>query len=179
MAQSAQSVEQPSTSSDDENPWQAYAPDGDGPPLASYATIAGGFSCGLAAFLILRRQQADGLPERIELQDIGIVAGASFALSRLLTKKKVTAFIRAPFTEYEGKGDAPGELEESPRGTSGPKRAIGELLICPYCLDMWAATAGILGLVVAPRETRVVTSLLSAFGLSDLFQGIYRKSIAD
>jgi len=178
MAQSTQSVEQPSKSTDGEDAWQAYAPDGDGPPLASYATIAGGFSCGLATFLIVRRQQMGGLPERIELQDIGVVAGASFALSRLLTKKKVTAFIRAPFTKYEGAGDAPGELEESPRG-SGAKRAIGELLICPYCLDMWAATAGILGLVVVPRETRVVTSILSAFGLSDLFQGIYRKSIAD
>ncbi|MGI8750070.1 MAG: DUF1360 domain-containing protein [Thermoleophilaceae bacterium] len=176
MPRTPESTQQDTEEPDRRNPWEAYAPDADRPPLASYATIAGGFSCGLATFLVIRRQQAGGLPERVALQDIGVVAGASFALSRLLTKKKVTAFLRAPFTEYEGKGDAPGELEERPRG-SGPKRAIGELLTCPYCLDMWAATAGIIGLVLVPRETRVVTSILAAFGLSDLFQGVYRKSI--
>ena len=177
MAQSPQSTQQDTEDSNGENPWEAYDPNDDGPPLASYATIAGGFSCGLVTFLVIRRQEAGGLPERVAPQDIGVIAGASFALSRLLTKKKVTAFIRAPFTEYEGKGDAPGELEERPRG-SGSKRAIGELLTCPYCLDMWAATAGIVGLVVVPRETRVVASILAAFGLSDLLQGVYRKSIA-
>lgn len=155
-----------------------YAPDATRPPLQAYATIAGAFSSGLATFLMVRRQRRDGLPERIGAQDIALVSSASFALSRLVAKKKVTAFIRAPFTEFQGHGDAPGELEERPRG-SGPRRAIGELLVCPYCLDMWAATAGVLGLVAAPRETRIVTSILAAFGLSDFLQGVYRRNVAD
>jgi hypothetical protein len=165
-------------SANGETAWDGYAPEEERPPLASYATIAGGFSCGLATFFVLRRQRGKGLPEQLALQDIGLVAGASFALSRLVTKKKVTAFIRAPFTEYQGKGDAPGELEERPRG-EGAKRAIGELLICPYCLDMWVATAGVLGLVVAPRETRIITSILTAFGGSDLLQGVYHKTVTE
>jgi Protein of unknown function (DUF1360) len=161
-----------------ESPWTGYAPNAERPPLASYATIAGAFSCGLVTFLVVRRQRRGGLPENIGAQDVGLVAGASFALSRLVAKKKVTAFVRAPFTELQGHGDAPGELDERPRG-GGARRAIGELLICPYCLDMWAATAGVLGLVVAPRETRVVSAILSAFGLSDLLQGVYRKTVTD
>jgi hypothetical protein len=159
-------------------PATGYAPDTIRPPLTAYATIAGVFTSGLATFLVVRRQRSGGLPERIAAQDVALISSASYALSRLVTKKKVTAFIRAPFTEFQGHGDAPGELEESPRGT-GPRRAIGELLVCPYCLDMWAATAGVLGLVVAPRETRIVASILSAFGLSDFLQGVYRHNVAD
>lgn len=178
MAQSPTSIEQDTQGTDGETPWTGYDPEDEGPPLASYATLAGGFASALATFMVVRSQGQEGLPERIEAQDVVLVAGASFALSRLITKKKVTAFVRAPFTEFEGKGEAPGELDEKPRGT-GIRRAAGELLTCPYCLDMWMATAGTLGLVVAPRETRVATSLLSAFGLSDLFQGVYRKTVCD
>jgi Protein of unknown function (DUF1360) len=178
MAQSPDSVQHLNGEPATGGPAAGYAPDAVRPPLTAYATIAGAFASGLATFLVVRRQRLDGLPERIAAQDIALVSSASFALSRLLAKKKVTAFIRAPFTEFQGHGDAPGELEERPRG-SGPRRAIGELLVCPYCLDMWAATAGVLGLVAAPRETRVVASILSAFGLSDFLQGVYRHNVAD
>ncbi len=178
MARSVHAVPHDAQHDDDDGIASGYAPDDQRPPLASYATMAGAFASGVTAFLVVRHQRGGDLPERLDAQDVVLVAGASFALSRLLTKKKVTAFVRAPFTEYQGKGDAPGELEEKPRGT-GARWAIGELLTCPYCLDMWMATAGTLGLVVAPRETRLITSMLSAFGLSDLLQGVYRKVVAD
>jgi hypothetical protein len=160
----------------DADPLSGYAPEGERPPLASYAVIAGGFSCGLATFLVMRRRSSAGLPVQIAAQDVALVGGASFALSRLLAKKKVTAFIRAPFTTYQGPADAPAELDERPRG-EGAKRAVGELLTCPHCLNMWAATAGILGLAVAPRETRLLASILTAFGLSDLLHGVYRSAV--
>jgi hypothetical protein len=178
MAQSPEDVQQRNGAPANDGPGAGYAPDDVRPPLRAYATIAGAFSSGLATFLVIRRQRVGGLPERIAAQDVVLISSASFALSRLVAKKKVTAFIRAPFTEFQGHGDAPGELEERPRG-SGPRRAIGELLVCPYCLDMWAATAGVLGLVAAPRETRIVASILSAFSLSDFLQGIYRRNVAD
>jgi hypothetical protein len=178
MAQSPDSVQHRNDEPSKGGPAAGYAPDAERPPLTAYATIAGAFASGLATFLVVRGHRRNGLPERIATQDIALISSASFAMSRLLTKKKVTAFIRAPFTEFQGHGDAPGELEERPRG-SGPRRAIGELLVCPYCLDMWAATAGILGLVAAPRETRIVASILSAFGLSDFLQGVYRRNVAD
>jgi uncharacterized protein DUF1360 len=178
MARSPDSVQHRNGDPATDGPASGYAPDDQRPPLTAYATMAGAFSSGLATFLVVRRHRRDGLPERIATQDLALISTASFALSRLVTKKKVTAFIRAPFTEFQGHGDAPGELEERPRGT-GARRAIGELLVCPYCLDMWAATAGVLGLVAAPRETRIVASILSSFGLSDFLQGLYRRTVAD
>ena len=79
------------------------------------------------------------LPERVELQDLVLIGAASHKLSRLVAKKKITSFVRAPFTELQGKG-GPAELEEKARG-HGLRRAVGELLICPYCLGLWASGA--------------------------------------
>jgi hypothetical protein len=153
-------------------PATGYAPDTIRPPLTAYATIAGVFTSGLATFLVVRRQRSGGLPERIAAQDVALISSASYALSRLVTKKKVTAFIRAPFTEFQGHGDAPGELEESPRGT-GPRRAIGELLVCPYCLAQWIAGAFTVGQVAAPRLTRLLASMWTAHALADAAQLAY------
>ena len=45
---------------------------------------------------------------------------------------------------------------------TGLRRALGELLVCPYCLGMWIATAFAAGLLVAPRLTRQIAAVLSA-----------------
>ena len=73
---------------------------------------------------------------------------ATHKASRLIAKDRVTAPLRAPFTEFDQEG-GPGEVEESPRG-AGMRRAIGELLVCPFCLAQWIATAALAGLAVVP-----------------------------
>ena len=152
--------------------WEGYAPAGERPPLATYLVLSSGFVAALGSFVVLRRR-GGGLPERIEAGDLALVGAASFKLSRLVTKKKIAAPIRAPFTEYQGKGDAPAEVDEKPRGR-GLQAALGELLTCPYCLGLWMASAMVAGLVSAPRETRLVTSLLTALGVSDFLHAAYR-----
>ena len=152
--------------------WEGYAPPGKRPPLTTYLALSSGFVAAIAAFLAVRRR-GGGLPERIDARDLALVGAASFKLSRLVTKKKITAPIRAPFTEYQGKGDAPAEVDERPRGR-GVQAAVGELLTCPYCLGLWMASAMVAGLVTAPRETRLVTSALTALGVSDFLHAAYR-----
>jgi len=134
--------------------------------------MSSGFVAVFTAFLIARRRSGDELPERIDVRDLSLISAASFKLGRLIAKEKVSAPIRAPFTEYEGKADAPGEVDERPRG-SGPQAALGELLTCPYCLGMWVVTALTVGLVTVPRETRLVASILSALSASDFLQAAY------
>ena len=129
------------------------------------------------AFLVARRRSGHGLPERIDTRDLALLSGASFKLGRMIAKEKVSAPIRAPFTEYQGKAEAPGEVNERPRG-SGPQAAVGELLTCPYCLGMWVISGLTVGLVTAPRETRLVASILSALGVSDFLQVAYRALVA-
>jgi hypothetical protein len=114
------------------------------------------------------------LPDRPGLTDIALAGIATHKISRLLAKDKVTSFIRAPFTEYE-ESSGQGEVEEHARGT-GAQLAIGELLVCPYCLAQWVAACFALGLVAAPRPTRFLASIYAAETVSDFLQVAYRAA---
>lgn len=151
-----------------------YASEEEKPPLRSYAAFmalfAGLFSGGLLAV----RRGGHELPERISAGDLALIGAASHKASRLLAKDKVTSPLRAPFTELEGKG-GPAEFEERSRGR-GARKAVGELLICPYCLGLWVAGLFAFGLVFAPRPTRFVASVLTALTISDFLQIAYKAA---
>ena len=151
-----------------------YAPPRERPPLAAYATFATVFHGAMAAAVMAARRSGRDLPQRVDTGDVVLIGTASYKLSRLIAKKKVTAFVRAPFTELEGKG-GPAELEEKPRGT-GLRRALGELLVCPYCLGLWASGGFHAGLLLAPRATRFSASVLTALTISDFLQIAYRAA---
>jgi hypothetical protein len=99
---------------------------------------------------------------------------ATHKFSRLVTKDKVASFIRAPFTSFQ-EASGHGEVEEQPRG-DGLRLAVGELLVCPYCLGQWIATGLTLGLIGAPRFTRLVSSVFVAHTISDFLQLAYRTA---
>jgi hypothetical protein len=129
------------------------------------------FNLLFAAGLLLLRKRGRALPERHDLADLALIGIASHKLSRLIAKDKVTSPLRAPFTELQG-SEGPAELEERARG-EGARRAIGEMLICPYCLGLWIVSAFAFGLQFAPRLTRFLAFVLSALTLSDFFQVAY------
>jgi hypothetical protein len=160
----------------EEGAYSGYAEPEDRPPFAAYATFALVFNGALAGAVAAAKRSGRDLPERVELQDLALIGAASYKLSRLVAKKKITSFVRAPFTELQGKG-GPAELEEKPRGT-GLRRAVGELLICPYCLGLWASGGFHAGLLFAPRSTRFTASVLSAMTISDFLQIAY-KAVED
>ena len=100
--------------------------------------------------------------------DIALLGLGTFKLSRLITKDKVTAFVRAPFTRYEGPA-GPAEVSEKPRGT-GVRHAIGELLVCPYCMGQWVGTALLAAYLRTPRATRAVASVFAVVTVADYLQ---------
>lgn len=151
-----------------------YADPGKRPPFLPYLAFMSVFSALIGAALAVAKRQGRELPERVGAGDLLLVGTASHKLSRLLAKDKVTSPLRAPFTELEGKG-GPAELEESSRGT-GLRKAIGELLICPYCLGLWVVAGFSVGLIFAPRVTRFVASLFAALTISDFFQIAYKAA---
>src|SRR5215213_3811832 len=136
-------------------------------PLGGYAILT-------AVFAAWLRGSGRELPERIEGRDLALMTLATHKASRLVSKDRVTSSLRAPFTEFEDDA-GPGEVSEKARG-SGLRRAIGELVICPYCIGLWIAAAFAAGFVVAPRPTRWVASILSAVFGSDLLQIAYKKA---
>jgi hypothetical protein len=142
-------------------------------PLAGYGVLLGTFTGATVAFSEWLRRSGRELPEAIAPGDLALLTVATHKAARLLAKDRVTSAVRAPFTRFQEDG-GPGEVEEQARG-SGLRRALGELLICPYCVSMWIATAFAAGLVVAPRPTRWAASVLSVVFGADVLQAAYKK----
>jgi hypothetical protein len=92
----------------------------------------------------------------------------------MITRDRVTSAVRAPFTTFQGDaGHA--EVDEAARG-HGLRRAIGELLICPYCLGMWISAGLLAGLIVAPRPTRWIASAFAVLTGADVLQIAYARA---
>jgi hypothetical protein len=156
------------------NPAAGYAPPDRRPPFLPYLSFMTLFGALLAAALAVARRQGRELPERVPAGELVLIGTASHKLSRLLSKDKVTSPLRAPFTELEGSG-GPAEFEERSRGT-GVRKAVGELLICPFCLGLWVIAGFSVGLLFAPRVTRFVASLFAALTISDFLQIAYKAA---
>jgi hypothetical protein len=139
-------------------------------PLAAYGALTVAFN-GLFAAALLAARRADRLPDRFGLGDTLLLGAATAQLSRLLSKDRVTSVLRAPFTRLE-EDTGYGEVSEEARGT-GFQRAIGELLICQYCVAQWVAAGMALGHAVAPRETRVVAGTFTVYGISNVLNLAY------
>jgi hypothetical protein len=143
-------------------------------PLGGYAVLSAAFFAACVGFAEWLRRSDRELPERPAAADLALVTVATHKASRLIAKDRVTSVIRAPFTQFDDDETA-GEVSESARGT-GMRRAIGELLVCPYCLGLWVAAALTAGLIVAPRPTRWAAAVLNALFGADMLQIAYRKA---
>ena len=128
--------------------------------LAAFATI---FSVGVVA-----ARRRGRMPEHVRADDIALGGIATFKVARLLSKDRVTSPVRAPFTRGEGE-------EERPRGR-GVRYVIGELFLCPFCLAQWIGAAYAMGLVFAPRVTRLIAAMMSVVALSDFLQLVYKAA---
>lgn len=147
--------------------WTGYVKEGTH-PLWGYALLVSIFSSLFAGFMAIIRITDRSLPERISPGDIALLGIGTYRLSRLLTKDSVTSIFRAPFTEFEQPiGD--GEVDERPRG-KGLRHAIGELVVCPYCVGQWVSAFFTYGFVLAPRFTRLVASMFAMYTLADSMQ---------
>jgi hypothetical protein len=123
-------------------------------------TLAYNLGLGALAFTADRRGRLEETPR---LADIALVGVASFKLARLIATERVTMPFRAPFVEGE---------EERPTG-KGLRRAMGEMMTCPYCVAPWCALGVSTGLVFAPRPTRFISALLGSIALADVLQRVY------
>ncbi|MFJ9847052.1 DUF1360 domain-containing protein [Kitasatospora sp. NPDC101155] len=142
---------------------RAYSGDDDR-PLASYAGLMGLYATATATVAAAARATGRALPDPTPW-DVTLTALATHQLSRLIAKDPVTSPLRAPFTRFEGT-TGPAELAEDVRGT-GARKAVGELVTCPFCTGLWVATACTAGSIFAPHATRLLTATLAALAAAD------------
>lgn len=148
----------------------AYA-DGEDRPLGSLLGLMGGHVALVAGVAGLAWTRGARLPDRIDTRDVVLAGVATHKLARLITKASVTSPLRAPFTRFAGTA-GPAQLAEEVRGT-GLRKAMGELVTCPFCVGEWVATGLTAGLVLAPRATRAVTAVFVELKIADFLQLAY------
>jgi hypothetical protein len=138
--------------------------------LAGYAAMLAVF---LGAFgsLAFGARRSKRLPEHISPRDILLLGVATHKLTRIITRERIAAPLRAPFTRYQG-SDGAGLVKEEPRGAT-LRRAVGNMLVCQYCAGPWVAAALTTGLIFAPRTTRLASSLFAMVATSDFLHQAY------
>jgi Protein of unknown function (DUF1360) len=157
----------------DIRPFEGHSPDQER-PLGGYAVLMAAFAAVAGGFGAWLHSSGRQLPERMEAGDLVLVTVATHKASRLIAKDRVTSTLRAPFTTFEDDA-GPSEVDEAARGR-GLRRAIGELIVCPYCLGLWISAAFAAGLIVVPRPTRWAAAVLATLAGSDVLQIAYAKA---
>jgi Protein of unknown function (DUF1360) len=137
--------------------------------MSGHAFLTAVYNGSVAAFVLAQRRSQHELPERVPAGDLVLLSVGTYKLSRLIAKDRIMSFARAPFTRYQGESDRPGEVSEEPRG-GGLQHAIGELLVCPYCLGQWIGTGFLLTYLREPRLARTIATAFTIVAGSDLLQ---------
>jgi len=137
-------------------------------PLGGYATLTSVFGTAFVGSLVAAHRAGRPLPPAVRPWDVVTVGVATHKITRLIAKDRVTSWVRSPFVRYQEPAGH-GEVSEQPRG-SGLRLAVGELLVCPYCLGQWVAAGLGVGLVASPRLTRLIAAIYTAETISDFLQ---------
>ena len=148
-----------------------YSPDEER-PLRGYAGLMGAYAAIVAVVGLLGRRTGR-LPDGINVGDLALGGVAVHKASRILARDPITSPLRAPFTQLRGTS-GPAELHEEVTGR-GWRKAVGELVTCPFCLGQWLATAYVFGLAFAPRLTRAVAATFAIHAGSDALQFAYSR----
>ncbi len=127
-----------------------------------YVAVTAGYAVLAGAVAVLAARNRDD-PAPVEPSELVLYGVATAGLARLLSKEKVTEWIRAPFVEE------PADGERHPRGR-GARYVVGELLTCTRCLGSWSALALVGIRAVAPRQARVGATLLALSYANTLLQ---------
>jgi hypothetical protein len=147
---------------------------GEDRPLSGYVLVMAVFAALVAGAAGVARATGRGVPG-VGPWDLLLLTAGTHKLSRTLSKDAVTSPLRAPFTRYAGTGGE-AEVMEEVRTASGLRHSIGELVTCPFCLDLWIATGFALGMVFAPRLTRFVAATFTVLTGADFLQLAYARA---
>ncbi|MGN0125217.1 MAG: DUF1360 domain-containing protein [Rhodococcus sp. (in: high G+C Gram-positive bacteria)] len=147
---------------------------GEDRPLGGYAVLMSVYATIVGTLGAVAAKRGRPMP-RPDAGDLVVTALASHKISRIVSKAAVTSPVRAPFTKFDGPG-GPAEVMEQPRKSSRVRHAVGELLACPFCLDLWTVTAMVFGRVYAPNLTRLVAGSFAALTGADFLHLAYAKA---
>ena len=119
----------------------------------------------LTSLLVARR--ARGEVEPIRAPELIPLGAATFALSKVISREKIGAWVRDPFVHDDG------TEQRRPRG-EGVRHAIGELVTCSRCVGAWSAL-GLVGVrTLSPTTSQTITAVLALSAANDWLQAGFR-----
>jgi hypothetical protein len=136
---------------------------------AGYVALSGIFNIILAIFCWRRR------PDQIGMRDWGLLALATFRLSRMLAYDKVMEAYRSPVVETVPHDSGAGLTTQAHSDATGFKKAMGEMISCPVCNGTWISAGLVYGMCFAPNLTRTLLMIMSAVGASEIMQAAFEK----
>lgn len=138
--------------------------EGQEPSAVDYAALNAVYGALVATVLFSTREGARKDP--ITGREMVPIIAATFALSKVIAREKIGAWMREPFVD-DPKG------ARRPRGNR-VQRTMGELLTCSRCVGAWSAL-GVVGLrLAAPDSGRIVTNVLAASAGNDWLQAGFK-----
>lgn len=141
-------------------------------PLGSYLLLMGAYSLFFAGMYKLATKDRPHL-EKPKGMDLALLTIASYKFSRVITMSFIGSAVRAPFTK-RGQSLRAGEVQDQARG-SGLQRAIGSMLTCPFCFNVWSTTLFTFGYTIHKRLTTQVAYVLSIAAAGDFLHLGYRN----
>ncbi len=114
------------------------------------------------------------LPDRMRMRDLVVAAAAAQNSRDTVTKSSVTRPCCARRSPSLWTAAVPARSPTCAR--KGLRSSIGELLTCPFCMDVWAISGLTAGRVFAPEATGVVTDALAALAGADFLQLAYARA---
>ena len=140
-------------------------------PLAAYAALMGTYAAVFGGlFLIATR--GGRRPKSPRAVDLAYLTLGAYKLSRIVTMSFIGSPLRAPFTT-RGKSLKGGEVQDQSRG-EGLRKAVGNLLTCPFCFNVWSNTLFLFGFSIVPRLTLQAARILSMAAMGDVLHHGYR-----
>ena len=129
-----------------------------------YAALNAVFAVLLGAVVVAARERTRER-EPLSAQDLAVTSAATFALSKVIARERIGAWVREPFVDEED--------GKTPRGRR-MRHAVGELLTCTRCVGAWSAL-GLVGLrLTSPATGRVVNDVLAVSAMNDWLQATFK-----
>lgn len=132
-----------------------------------YTLLTGLFNLALLLFCLIKR------PKQVGWKDWILMALATFRMSRLVAYDKIMETYRSPVVETVPHDSGAGDTTQARAGTTGIKRALGEMISCPICNGTWIAAGLVYGLSLAPRYTRTLMTIMSVAGATEIAQAAF------
>ena len=144
-------------------------------PLISFAVLTAIFLGAGGFFLYLALITGIPLQNRFTIFDMLLLVIATHKVAWLISKDEVLSFVRAPFVRFRGWSYPGAAMHEEARGT-GMQFALGELLLCPWCVGMWVAAYFVISFLFFPDITRVIAIIFTVLMMSDFLHIFFIKA---